>query len=139
MYKAKPSKTLCKFPIVNCQLSEAVPLQPPVQRAAAEAQRFRGLAHVAVGPRHRLLDQESFDLLEAHVLHPRSRIAVDAEPQLAESDRRALRHQDAAFHGVVELADISRPRVIEQRLKRRLLEAADVLAVALRVLPEKMH
>ena len=55
-------------------------------------------------------------------------------PELAEADRRALRHQHAALDGVIELADVARPRMIEQRLQRRRLEAGDVLAVALRVL-----
>jgi hypothetical protein len=42
----------------------------------------------------------------------------------------ARRHQGGALDGVVELADVAGPRVGEQRLQRRRLEARRVLAVA---------
>src|SRR5689334_21295030 len=67
--------------------SEAIPLKAPVQCAAAETERLGGLAHVAVEASHRLLDQEALDFLEAHVLDARRLIAVDAQPQLAETNR----------------------------------------------------
>ena len=51
----------------------------------------------------------------------------------------ALRHQHAALDRVIELADVARPRVIEQRLQRRRLEAAEVLPIALRVLPQEVR
>ena len=41
-------------------------------------------------------------------------------------------HQHRALDGVLELADIARPGVVEQRLQRRRVEAGDRLAVALR-------
>src|SRR5688572_23432241 len=47
---------------------QAVALQPPVEGTAAEAERLGGLADVAVVARHRLLDQEALDVLQAHVL-----------------------------------------------------------------------
>src|SRR6266849_69035 len=119
-------------------LSQPVSLQPAVQGAAAETQGFGRLADVAIEARHRLLDEEAFDFLEAHVLDSRALIAIDAEPELAEPDDRALRHQHAAFNGVIELADVARPRVVEQRLHCRRLEPRDVLAIALRVLFEEM-
>src|ERR1051326_263596 len=93
---------------------EAVALQASVERAAAETERLRRLRHVAVEARHRLLDQEPFDILEAHVLDARGGVAIDAEPELADPDRGALRHQHAALDRVIELADVARPRVIEQ-------------------------
>src|SRR5207247_10490430 len=40
---------------------------------------------------------------------------------------------------VIELADVAGPRMVEQRLERRWLEAREVLAVPLRVLPEKVR
>ena len=46
----------------------AVTLQAPIQRRPGEAQRLGRLADVAVEARHRLLDQEALDVLEAHVL-----------------------------------------------------------------------
>src|SRR5205807_1440146 len=66
--------------------SEPVTLKPSVQRAAAEAERLCGLADVAVEARHRLPDQESFDVLEAHVLDARRRVAIDPQPELADAD-----------------------------------------------------
>src|SRR6186997_2356707 len=45
---------------------EPVALQSAVERAAAEAKRLRGLAHVAVEARHGFLDQEALDVFEAH-------------------------------------------------------------------------
>src|SRR5579884_2285713 len=108
---------------------QPVSLQPPIERAAAQAEGLGGLADVAIEPRHRLLDEEPFDFLEAHILDARRRVAIDPQPELAEADRRAERHQDAAFDRVVELADVAGPRMVEERLHRRGFEAVDVLAV----------
>src|SRR6266545_7172883 len=111
-----------EFPIL-----QAVSLQAAIQCAATEPQCFGRLADVAVEPCHRLLDEEALDLLEAHILDARRGIAIDPQPELAEADRSALRHQDAALHRVIQLADVAGPRVIQQRLKRRRLEAREVL------------
>src|SRR5882724_3327400 len=94
-----------KFQILNSKFLQAVSLEAPIERAAAEAERLGRLAHVAVEARHRFLDEEPFDVLEAHVLDARGRIAIDPQPQLAEANRGALRHQHAALDGMVELAD----------------------------------
>src|SRR5437016_2149164 len=113
---------------------ESVPLQTAIERAAAQPQGLGRLADVAVEARHRLLDQESLDVLEAHLLDARRRILVQAQAEVARTDRRRLRHQHAALDRVIELADVARPRMIEQRLQRLRLEPGDVLAIALRVL-----
>src|SRR5262249_37790066 len=118
---------------------EAVPLESAIERAAAQAERLRRLADVAVEPRHRLLDQEALDVFQAHFLDPRRGVLVQPQPQIARTDGRGLRHQHAAFDGVIELADVAGPGMIEQRLERLRLEAGDVLAVALRMLLEEVH
>src|SRR5207249_3142235 len=127
-----------QIPNSKFQILEAVALKPSVQSATAKTQRLGGLADVAVESRHRLLDEEAFDVLEAHLFDARCRVAVDAQAQLAEPNRRRLRHQDAALGRVIQLADVARPRMIEQRLQRPRLEAGDVLPVPLRVLPEEV-
>ena len=98
--------------------SEPVPLKTPIERAAAEAKRFGRLAHVAVEARHRLLDEEPFHFFEAHVFDARRLIAVDSQAELPEPDDRSLRHQHATLDGMIELADVARPGMVEQRLKK---------------------
>src|SRR5437660_12812693 len=87
-----PITRLPDYPITRLPDSlQPVPLQPSVERAAAQAERLGRLADVAVEARHRLLDQEPFDFLEAHVFHARAGVAVDAQPELAAPNHRALR------------------------------------------------
>ena len=61
---------------------EPVTLQPPVQRAAAQAERLRRLADVAVVPGHRLLDQEALDFFEAHVLEAPAALAAGPQAEI---------------------------------------------------------
>src|SRR5438093_1570739 len=118
---------------------ESVALESSIQRAAAQTERFGRLADVAVEARHRLLDQESLDVLEAHLLDARGRILVQPQAEIAGADRGGLRHQHAALDRVIELADVARPRMVEQRLQRRRLEAGDRLPVPLRVLLQEVR
>src|SRR5258706_3535506 len=134
--------TNSEFLLPNSKLrtaSESVPLKPSVQSAAAQPKSLCRLADVAVETGHGLLDQEAFDVLEAHVLDARRRLAIDPQPELGEPDHAALRHQDPALHRMIELTDVAGPRVIEQRLQRRRLEPGEVLAIALRVLPQEVR
>ena len=56
---------------------QAIFFQPPVERAAAEAELLGRLARIAVAAGERLLDQVGLDLLQAHVLDPgRGRAAL---------------------------------------------------------------
>ena len=113
---------------------------PPRGRSAAtQTQRLGGLAHVAFVAGEGFLDQEAFDVLQAHVLDPRALIAVDPQAQIAKTDGRALRHEDAPLDGVIELADVARPWMIEERLECRGFETGQRLAVTLGMLPEKIR
>src|SRR2546423_15075768 len=85
-----------------------------------------------------LLERKPFDFFEAHVLDPRRLVPIDPKPELAQPNHRPRCHQHAALDGVVELADVAGPWMIEQRLQRSRLEACDVLAIALRMLPQEM-
>ena len=116
---------------------QLVALQPAVERAARQAERAGGVADVAVA-RHRLLDQERLDFLEAHVLEPRGRAAVDAQPEVAGADGRPLRHQHRALDGVIQLAHVARPAMVDQDLHRRGIEPGERLAIALRVLAQEV-
>ena len=49
-----------------------------------------------------------------------------------------LRHQHGPLDGVIDLAHVTGPTVIEQDLHRRRIETRHVLAVALRVQPQEM-
>src|SRR5919201_1398322 len=92
--------------------------QSAVERAPAQAQRPRRLAHVAVEAGECLLDEQPLDLLQRHLLEPRGRRAARgrAEAEVARAQRVALREEHRALDGVVEFADVAGPRVVEQRL-----------------------
>ena len=63
-------------------LLKAVPLQAPVERAPAQAERVGRLADVAVEPRQGLLDQKRFHFFQAHILEPRRPFAARPQPQV---------------------------------------------------------
>src|SRR5436190_5994568 len=115
---AVSARSRMRWSNLNHEILQSVPLKASVQRAAAETECFGGLADVPVEPGHRLLDQEAFDVFEAHFLDPRRGVLVEPQPEIARTDGRRLRHQHAAFDRVIELTDVAGPRMIEQRLQR---------------------
>src|SRR3954452_11240020 len=128
-----------RLSVVSCG-SEPMLLEPPVEGAAREAQRLGGLADVAVAG-ERLLDQHPLDLLQRQILQlargsrgRRRRL----QAQVLRPHEVAAPHEHAALDGVVELAYVARPRVALQSGDRRLLEAPEALAVALRVLLQEL-
>ena len=60
------------------------------------------------------------------------------QADIGRRDHAALRHQDGAFHGVVQFAHVAGPWVFKQKLHRCLLEAVDVFAVSRGVIPQKV-
>jgi hypothetical protein len=60
------------------------------------------------------------------------------ERQVRRADDLALRHQDRALDGVVELADVAGPGVAAHARRGLLVEPGDRLAVALDVLLQEM-
>src|ERR687884_623889 len=105
--------------------------QSAVERAAAQAQRLRGLADVALEARERLLDEEPLDLLERHLLEPRRPRGAArgaAQREVGRAHLVAVREEHRALDRVVELADVARPEVVEQRLHRARVEAGELLA-----------
>src|SRR5262249_1364459 len=59
--------------------SQAVSLQPSVQRAAAETERIRRLADISIETRQRLSHQQRLHVLQAHVLEPWRALASRAQ------------------------------------------------------------
>src|SRR5690349_21490954 len=101
---------------------QPVTLQPTIEGRTAQSERFRGLADVAVEARHGLLDQEALDILEAHVLEASAAsVFARAQSEVGRSDERPLRHEDGAFHRMIQFAHVPRPAVLEQRLHRAAL------------------
>src|SRR5450432_1575182 len=117
---------------------QAVPLEPAIERAAAQAERIGGVADVAAETRQRLLDQQRLDIFEAHFLEPRRTFAPGAQTEVDGANHITLRHQHGALHGVIQFAHVARPGVGQQRLDGRFIEPREGLAVVLRVLPQEV-
>src|SRR5712692_10453876 len=93
-------------------------LQPAVERAAREAERVRRLAHVALEARERPLDEPALRLLQRHGVEiGRRRSGPEAE--IVQLDALAARHEKPALHGVLQLTDVARPGIFDDRLQRR--------------------
>ncbi len=101
----------------------------------------RGAAHHLEGPQDRL----ALDLVERRAGDERARGAL-ARPRAPERRRqvvggqlRPLAEHHRALDDVLELADVARPVVGEQRVERARREAADLLAVRLGVLVDEVR
>src|SRR6267142_1937530 len=77
---------------------EAIALQPPVERAARQAEGLRGPADVAVEAAERFLDEEALDLLQAHVVDGLLPLAPGAEPEVFGLHLRPVGHQHLSLH-----------------------------------------
>src|SRR6185437_9742772 len=110
---------------------QSVTLEAPIEGAAAQAERLGGLADVTVEAGHRFLDQEAFDVLEAHVLEPTAAVLARAKAEVSLLHQWPLRHQHRALDRVIELAHVAGPSVLEEHLHRRTLKAGEPLAAAL--------
>ena len=60
-----------RFAAATARQLESILLQPAIERAPTQSQSLRRLPRVAIEARKRLLDQERFHFLEAHVFEPR--------------------------------------------------------------------
>src|SRR2546421_9447725 len=61
---------------------QSIPLEPPVERAAAETQGLGSFADVALEAGQGLLDEEALDFLQAHVFQARRSFAPHFEAQV---------------------------------------------------------
>src|SRR5439155_1302778 len=97
---------------------EAMPLEPPIEGAAREAESLGRIAHVPARAGERLVDEYALDFLEAHVVERATPVRRTGQCQVAPADLGALGQQDSALDRVVELAHVARPGVAQQRLER---------------------
>src|SRR5579875_2466416 len=109
---------------------EAKALQPPVQRAPAQAQSARCVTYVASVASQSFLDEELFDLFQTHLFQARRAHRSGPQCQIASFDAITLCHQHRALDDVVQLADIALPGMLEHRLRRIVIETGDVLTIA---------
>src|ERR1035438_9555308 len=94
--------------VITCP-QQAISLQRPVERGAAQAERVGGMTDVAAESRQRLLDEQRLDIFEAHVLQPRRTLAPRAQSKVDGTHHLTLRHQHGPLHGVIQLAHVARP------------------------------
>src|SRR5689334_19730164 len=96
------------------------------------------MADIAAEASERLLDEERLDFFQTHLFHTRRAFATGAETEIAGSDGIALGHEDTAFDGVIQFADVAGPGVREEGLDGALIEAAEGFAVMAGVLAEEV-
>src|SRR6185437_16812544 len=113
--------------------SEAIAGDAPVERAPRQSERLGGAAHVPFVARECFLNEHFLNVLERQVLEPRRGRRPAAQAKVADAHLFALGQQHGALHGVVQLADVPRPRVGKQRLDRAVVEAGERFAIALGV------
>src|SRR5271156_6290772 len=106
--------------------SKAIFFHPPVECAAAEAQRLRRLTHIAVAASQRLADEDTLNRLQAHLLEAGGRYPRRTQAKIGQGNPRGGRHQNRALDGVVEFADVSGPGITQHRLQRRRIESLNL-------------
>src|SRR5262249_4174045 len=114
--------------------SETVLLESAIERAAAQPEGFRRFPRVPVVSRERFLDQKLFDFFEPHVLEALRLAAGSRQTKIVPLDLRPARHQDRALDHVVELAHVSRIRMLHQSIARPFIKPRELFAVTLRVI-----
>src|SRR4029077_16941811 len=93
-----------------------------------KTQRPRGLADVAAESIHRLSHEQALDLLETEILEADG-LAGASQVQVDRPDAFPRGHQDGSLDRVVELADVARPGMGDQRLEGGRVELGQRLAV----------
>lgn len=97
------------------------------------------MAYVAGGAGEGLADEDTLDRFEAHFVEGGRGGAGLVEAEVGGFDLRAAGHEDGAFEGVVELADVAGPAMLQKGLDGGGFEAADLLAVTLGVAGEEVR
>ena len=118
---------------------DAIFFHPPVEGPAAESEGFCRLAHVAVAAREGFADEDTLHRLEGHLFEGLGGDARGGEAEVGDFDDVFAGHEDGALDGVVELADVAGPGVVQHQLQRGGVDALHLLAIALRVAGEEMR
>src|SRR5258708_31662017 len=87
---------------------EPILFHPPIQSAAAQAQSFCRLAHVALKALQRLADQDTFNRLHTQFFEALRLSTVRTEPEISWLDLFGAAHEHCPLHGVFQFADIPR-------------------------------
>src|SRR5262249_37603509 len=120
-------------------LSQPVRRNPSIQRTSRQSKRLSGAADVAFVATQRFLDEQTLHFFEREIFEAGGAGAGAAEGQVVGADVLALREQPRALHGVIELADVPGPRVLEEMLHGAGVESRQRLAIARRVAAEEVH
>src|ERR1700760_387276 len=96
------------------------------------------MAHVATGAREGLANEDAFHSFQTKLIE-----ALGGSPNLAEAQIGTLHswsagHENGALDGVVQLADISRPAVLQQGFERRRLKPGNGFSIARGVARQKV-
>src|SRR5450432_3769494 len=126
------TRASCVSPPRRRRGSEAMHGQAAIDRAAADSERLRGVTHVSIVARERLLNQHALRLLERDLFGARARTRGGAQREIDRALLLPLRQQHRALDDVIELADVSRPWMLEQRLHCGVVERREQLPVTRR-------
>src|SRR5437667_4533349 len=114
-------------------------LQTAVEAAAAQSQGLGRLADVSLEPRQRFLDQVALDFFEAHFFQPGWAARIGrAQAQVSRPHNVSLRQEDTPLDGMIELADIPRPRMPLKRLRRGCIKSRHRFPITLGITAQKM-
>src|SRR3954454_5611984 len=121
--------------------TDAILLQAAIQRTAAHAELLRRESNVSAVAREDLFDEDAFGILERLRCRPGCCRSVTWQVQIANANfaRGRIRHQHRALDAVSELTDVPGPSVRGQCVDRGGGEALEALAIAPRVVAEKMR
>src|SRR6267378_2866160 len=114
-------------------------LQPAIHGAAAQPQSLGCLAYIPFVAGESALDEIPLNFVEAHLLElGRAAGGLRAQTEVCCADGRAGRKEHAAFHRMIEFANVARPRMLVKSLDGGGVESGKFFAVTLRVTVEKM-
>src|SRR5580658_6578642 len=86
---------------------DSIAFHPAIQRAAAEAERLRRLAYVAVETLQRLAHQDARDFLDAELFQVQTlRPLLHIQAEIRNLNLLTLRHEDGPLQRVLQLAHI---------------------------------
>src|SRR5688572_9580902 len=108
-------------------------LETAVHGAARKPERVGGAAHVAIETFERALDEVALRIVERHAFEQRRTTTRYPQAEILWLTRFALRHQHGALDDVLELAHITRPRMVAHRVERLGLETGDRFFITLRL------
>src|SRR5260370_33811374 len=114
-------------------------LKTAIHGAAAQCKSLGCLADISFVARERALDEITLNFIEAHLLQlGRAASGLRAQTEVRRADGRAGREEYAAFHRMIEFANVARPGMLMESLAGGCVEAGNPFAVALPVTLERM-